>query len=88
MDVRSARLYGQFSLDKTLTLQAGGTVLPNPVITLNFEQWIYGRGRMSYLEGGEELESSYITLTLIATCVFESATRRVVVCFDCRRVDK
>lgn len=59
-----------------------------PMITLNFEQWIYGRGRMSYLEGGEELESSYITLTLIATCVFESATRRVVVCFDCRRVDK
>ena len=27
MDVRSARLYGQFSLDKTLTLQAGSTVL-------------------------------------------------------------
>ena len=26
-DVRSARLYGQFSLDKTLTLQAGGTVI-------------------------------------------------------------
>ena len=26
MDVRSARLYGQFSLDKTLTLQAGATV--------------------------------------------------------------
>ena len=25
-DVRSARLYGQFSLDKTLTLQAGTTV--------------------------------------------------------------
>ena len=28
MDVRSARLYGQFSLDKTLTLQAGSTVMP------------------------------------------------------------
>ena len=27
MDVRSARLYGQFSLDKTLTLQAGATVV-------------------------------------------------------------
>ena len=27
LDVRSARLYGQFSLDKTLTLQAGATVL-------------------------------------------------------------
>ena len=27
MDVWSARLYGQFSLDKTLTLQAGATVL-------------------------------------------------------------
>ena len=26
LDVRSARLYGQFSLDKTLTLQAGSTV--------------------------------------------------------------
>ena len=26
-DVRSARLYGQFSLDKTLTLQPGATVL-------------------------------------------------------------
>ena len=26
-DVRSARLYGQFSLDKTLTLQAGSTVV-------------------------------------------------------------
>ena len=26
MDVRSARLYGQFSLDKMLTLQAGSTV--------------------------------------------------------------
>ena len=29
MDVRSAHLYGQFSLDKTLTLQAGTTVLHN-----------------------------------------------------------
>ena len=27
-DIRSARLYGQFSLDKTLTLQAGSTVSP------------------------------------------------------------
>ena len=26
-DIRSARLYGQFSLDKRLTLQAGSTVL-------------------------------------------------------------
>ena len=29
-DVRSARLYGQFSLDKTLTLQAGATVYALP----------------------------------------------------------
>ena len=28
-DIRSARLYGQFSLDKTLTLQAGSTVFIN-----------------------------------------------------------
>ena len=27
LDVRSARLYGQFSLDKTQTLQAGATVI-------------------------------------------------------------
>ena len=29
MDVMSAGLYGQFSLDKTLTLQAGSTVYVN-----------------------------------------------------------
>ena len=32
-DVRSARLYGQFSLDKTLTLQAGGTVYAVSTVT-------------------------------------------------------
>ena len=37
-DIRSARMYGQFLLDKTLTLQAGSTVFaqlpPNKVIFL------------------------------------------------------
>ena len=35
-DVRSARLYGQFSLDKTLTLQAGATVLMSRADTLGY----------------------------------------------------
>ena len=34
-DIRSAPLYGQFSLDKTLTLQAGWTVFANGIIFTN-----------------------------------------------------
>ena len=72
-EVRSDRLYGQFSLDKTLTLQAAATVLPLAAVQ-NLYDWAQyffsgqlGQFQVAKLSGSFDNAPGYAGITFPTT---------------------